>query len=164
MRVAKILLRLHRDPCRCGSAYAYSRRSAEVARKDWVQKKDWPVNVDKRNKNKKYATYTDQEVSAMLQISYCGLCGAEKSSGSTVQRTPLSKQPNKHLQTTLIEAAKMAPRYSPQLAMLYDQEKQEGHADRATLAVARKLVAYLMAVDRGQRNFQVVETSTCIAA
>jgi hypothetical protein len=24
-------------------------------------------------------------------------------------------------------------------------------------------VAYLMAVDRGQRNFQVVETSTCIA-
>jgi hypothetical protein len=27
--------------------------------------------------------------------------------------TPLSKQRNKHLQTTLIEAAKMAPRYSP---------------------------------------------------
>jgi transposase len=97
-------------------------------------------------------------------ISYCGLCGAEKSSGSTVQRTPLSKQRNKHLQTTLIEAATMAPRYSPQLAMLYDQEKQKGHANRATLAVARKLVAYLMAADRGQRNFQVVETSTCIAA
>ena len=93
-------------------------------------------------------------------ISYCGLCGAEKSSGSTVQRTvqrtPLSKQRNKHLQTTLIEAAKMAPRYSPQLAMPYDQEKQKGHANRATLAVAPKLVAYLMAVDRGQRNFQVV--------
>ena len=93
-----------------------------------------------------------------------GLCGAEKSSGSTVQRTPLSKQRNKHLQTTLIEAAKMAPRNSPELAMLYDKEKQKGNANRATLAVARKLVAYLMAVDRGQRNFQVVETSTCIAA
>jgi transposase len=97
-------------------------------------------------------------------ISYCGLCGAEKSSGSTVQRTPLSKQRNKHLQTTLIEAAKMAPRNSPELAMLYDKEKQKGNANRATLAVARKLVAYLMAVDRGQRNFQVVETSNCIAA
>jgi transposase len=24
-------------------------------------------------------------------ISYCGLCGAEKSSGNAVQRTPLSK-------------------------------------------------------------------------
>jgi hypothetical protein len=97
-------------------------------------------------------------------ISYCGLCGAEKSSANTVQRTPLSKQRNKHLQTTLIEAAKMAPRYSPNLAMLYDKEKQKGNANRATLAVARKLVAYLMAVDRGQRNFQVAETSNCIAA
>jgi transposase len=96
-------------------------------------------------------------------ISYCGLCGAEKSSGNTVQRTPLWKQRNKHLQTTLIEAAKMAPRYSPDLAMLYDREKQRGNANRATLAVARKLVAYLMAVDRGQRNFQVVETSNIAA-
>ena len=97
-------------------------------------------------------------------ISYCGLCGAEKSSGNTVQRTPLSKQRNKHLQTTLIEAAKMAPRYSPSLALLYDQEKQKGHANRATLAVARKLVAYLMAVDRRQQNFQVVQPTNCIAA
>ena len=57
-------------------------------------------------------------------ISYCGLCGAEKSSGNTVQRTPLSKQRNKHLQTTLIEAAKMAPRNSPELTMLYDKESK----------------------------------------
>jgi len=57
----------------------------------------------------------------------------------------------------------MAPRYSSDLALLYDKEKQKGNANRATLAVARKLVAYLMAVDRGQRNFQVVETN-CIAA
>jgi len=97
-------------------------------------------------------------------ISYCGLCGAEKSSANIVQRTPLSKQRNKHLQTTLIEAAKMAPRYSPTLALLYDREKQKGNANRATLAVARKLVAYLMAVDRGQRNFQIVEASYSTAA
>ena len=58
----------------------------------------------------------------------------------------------------------MAPRNSPELAMLYDQEKQKGNANRATLAVARKLVAYLMAVDRGQRNFQVVKTNDYIAA
>jgi transposase len=97
-------------------------------------------------------------------ISYCGLCGAEKRSGNTVQRTPLSKQRNKHLQTTLIEAAKMAPRYSPTLALLYDREKQRGNANRATLAVARKLVAYLMAVDRGQTHFLVVDHETCAAA
>jgi len=97
-------------------------------------------------------------------ISYCGLCGAEKSSANTVQRTPLSKQRNKHLQTTLIEAAKMAPRNSSELAMLYDKEKQKGNVNRATLAVARKLVAYLMAVDRGQRDFQAMEASDCTAA
>ena len=57
-----------------------------------------------------------------FNLCYCGLCGEEKSSASTVQRTPLSKQRNKHLQTTLIEAAKMAPRNSPELAMLYDRE------------------------------------------
>lgn len=43
-----------------------------IAREDWVQKKDWPVNVDKRNKNKKYATYTEQEVAAMLQVANSG--------------------------------------------------------------------------------------------
>ncbi len=48
--------------------------------------------------------------------------------------------------------------------MLYDTEKQKGNANRATLALARKLVAYLMAVDRRQRDFQAVEISSGIAA
>src|SRR5438445_2793908 len=97
-------------------------------------------------------------------ISYCGLCGPEKSCVNKVQRTPLSKQVNKHLQTTLIEAAKMAPRNSADLAMLYDKEKQKGNANRATLAVARKLVAYLVAVDRRQKDFLVVENENRTAA
>jgi site-specific recombinase XerD len=40
-----------------------------VAKEDWVQKKDWPINVDKRNKNKKYATYLEKEVAAMLEVA-----------------------------------------------------------------------------------------------
>ncbi|MGA8669744.1 MAG: IS110 family transposase [Terracidiphilus sp.] len=39
-------------------------------------------------------------------ISYCGLCGDERSSANKVLRMPLSKQRNKHIQRTLIEAAK----------------------------------------------------------
>jgi transposase len=97
-------------------------------------------------------------------VSYCGLCGAEKSTGNTVLRTPLSKQRNKHLQTTLIEAAKMAPRISPDLAALYDRERQKGNPNRATLAVARKLVAYLVAIDRSQKDFLVVKDGNHIAA
>jgi transposase len=97
-------------------------------------------------------------------ISYCGLCGDQRNSADHTQRTPLSKQRNKHLQTTLIEAAQMAPRYSPTLALLYDKERQKGNANRATLAVARKLVAYLLAVDRGQTHFLVLDRDTCAAA
>jgi hypothetical protein len=37
--------------------------------------------------------------------------------------------------------------------------KEKAHSQRATLAVARKLVAYLMAVDRGQRNSQVLQAA-----
>src|SRR6266403_1306376 len=97
-------------------------------------------------------------------ISYCGLCGAENSSANIIKRTPLSKQRNKHLQTTLIEAAKMAPRNSTELAMIYAREKQKGNANRATLAVARKLVAYLVAVDRRQKDFLIVERENRTAA
>ncbi len=59
-------------------------------------------------------------------VSCCGLCGVEKSSGNTVQRTPLSKQRNKHLQTTLIEAAKMARRYSQRCAGVRPREAKNG--------------------------------------
>jgi len=86
-------------------------------------------------------------------ISYCGLCGAEQSSAGKLQRTPISKQRNKHLQTTLIEAAKVAPRWHPEFALLYDQQKQKGNHNRATLAIARKLASYLLAADRGDRLF-----------
>ena len=68
-----------------------------------------------------------QRISSIKKaISYCGLCGDEQRSANAAQRTPLSKQRNKHLQTTLIEAAKIAPRYSPTLALLYDPGKAEG--------------------------------------
>jgi len=64
----------------------------------------------------------------------------------------------------LVEAAKMAPRLSPELALLYDRERQKGNANRATLAVARKLVAYLVAIDRRQKDFLVVEKQNHAAA
>ena len=35
-------------------------------------------------------------------VSYCGLCGAERSSAETIKRMPISKQRNKHLQSVLI--------------------------------------------------------------
>jgi transposase len=81
-------------------------------------------------------------------ISYCGLCGDERSSADKAMRMPLSKQRNKHIQRALVEAAKLAPRQNHEMAVIYDQERQKGNSNRATLAVARKMVAYLLAVDR----------------
>ncbi len=60
-------------------------------------------------------------------ISYCRLCGAEKSSAGISKRNPISKQRNQPLQTVLVEAAKMARRYHADLALLYDKEKQRGN-------------------------------------
>jgi transposase len=59
----------------------------------------------------------------------------------------------------LVEAAKLAPRWHPELALVYDREKQKGNRNQATLAVARKLAAYLLAVDRGERVFQATAPS-----
>ena len=87
-------------------------------------------------------------------VSYCGLTAALRSSADKVQRGPISRQRNAHLQTVLIEAAKLAPRWNPQLAALHARELERGHRNRATLAVARKLVAYLLAVDKSGQPFQ----------
>ena len=97
-------------------------------------------------------------------ISYCGLCGDERSSADKVLRTPISKQRNKHIQSVLVEAAKFAPQQSHELALVYEKEKQKGNSNRATLAVARKLVAYLLAVDRSHRPFIPAEKFTSAVA
>jgi transposase len=90
-------------------------------------------------------------------ISYCGLCSAEKRSADKVMRMPISKQRNKHIQHVLVEAAKMAPRYSHELALVHEKEMQQGNKNSATLAGARKMVAYLLAVDRRQQDFVPAE-------
>jgi transposase len=88
-------------------------------------------------------------------LSYCGLTSALNVSADKAQRGPLSKQRNGHLQTVLIEAAKVAPRWNAQLAEVHEKELSRGHKNQATLEVARKLVAYLLAVDKSGRPFEL---------
>ncbi|MDP3016430.1 MAG: IS110 family transposase [Deltaproteobacteria bacterium] len=89
-------------------------------------------------------------------VSYCGLCSAQRESAGKEQRGPISKKRNKHLQTMLIEAAKLAPHWNQQLALVHERELRKGNRNRATLAVARRLVAYLLAVDKKQTNFTLL--------
>jgi len=90
--------------------------------------------------------------------SYCGLCSAQHESGDKQRRMPLSKERNPHMQSILIEAAKLAPSKHTHLAHVRDQAIARGYnKNRATLAVARKLVAYLMAVDKSGQPFVAPE-------
>lgn len=88
-------------------------------------------------------------------VSYCGLTSALVSSADKQQRGPISKQRNAHLQSVLIEAAHLAPRWNPQLAAVHERARKSGHRNRATLEVARKRVAYLLAVDKSGRPFEI---------
>ena len=58
----------------------------------------------------------------------------------------LSKRRNKHSKTILIGAAKLARRYNQGCA---NSISASATADRATVGVARKLVAYLLAAADG---------------
>jgi transposase len=78
-------------------------------------------------------------------VSYCGLCSAQRESAGKEQLGPIFQKRNKHLQTMLIEAAKLAPHWNRQLAVYHERELQKGNRNRATRAVARKLVAYMLA-------------------
>jgi len=88
--------------------------------------------------------------------SYCGLCSGQKESAGKSKNGPLSKQRNAHLQSALIEAAKLAPRWNSQLAAVHAASlAQDKSRNRATCAVARKLAAYLMAVDKSGKAFTI---------
>jgi len=95
--------------------------------------------------------------SSRQAISYCGLCSSQHESAGKEQRGPISKKRNKHLQTKLIEAAKLAPHWNQQLALLHEKELVRGNKNRATLVVARKLVEYMLAVDRRGTDFELLD-------
>jgi transposase len=86
--------------------------------------------------------------------SYCGLTSAQIESAGKTSRAPISKQRNPNLQCMLVEAAHLAPRWNGPLKELRERELQRGNSNRATLAVARKMVAYLLAVDKSGKPFE----------
>ncbi len=82
-------------------------------------------------------------------ISYCGLCSAQRESAGKQQRGPISRKRNKHLQTILVEAAKSAPRWNPQLAEINQRENCLSH--RRALASHTEASYQLLPVLPGMR-------------
>jgi ABC-type Na+ transport system ATPase subunit NatA len=71
--------------------------------------------------------------------------------------TGRAPSPNKGTSTFSVEAAKLAPRYSHELALVYEPERPRENKNRATLAVARKMVVYMLAVERRKQDFVPAE-------
>ncbi|MGD9210275.1 MAG: transposase [Desulfobacteraceae bacterium] len=86
------------------------------------------------------------------------MCSAQNESAGKEQRGPLSKKRNKHLQTILIEAAKPAPIWNRRLADVHEKEVARGNRNKATIAVARKLVAYMLSVDKSGEDFYMIKS------
>jgi transposase len=92
--------------------------------------------------------------------SYAGLTSAFWESAGKQKHGPISKQRNAHLQSVIIEAAKLARLHNEKLNVVYQKHRDAGADDNlATLEVARKLVAYLLAVDRAA-TAQAVEAGS----
>jgi transposase len=89
-------------------------------------------------------------------ISFCGLCAAQRESGGKEVRGPLSKQRNKRLQWVLVEASKIAVHRlkAPELVAIYEKTAAKAHKNAATIAVARELVKWLVAVDKRGTPFE----------
>jgi hypothetical protein len=56
------------------------------------------------------------------------------------------------------------PRQCHELAVIYEKEEQRGNGSRATLAVARKMVAYILSVERRKQAFLPAEELAATAA
>lgn len=64
----------------------------------------------------------------------------------------------------LVEAAKKGARRDTRLNEIYEREKARGNPNQATIAVARRLVAYLLACDRENRAFRPEQAAETAAA
>ena len=65
--------------------------------------------------------------SSKYAVSYCGLCSAERSSAGIHKRSPISKQRDKHLQTVLVEAAKLSDHFNAELTLVHEEALLKGN-------------------------------------
>ncbi len=81
-------------------------------------------------------------------ISYCGLCAAQRESAGVQKRGPISRQRNASYKRRRSKWRTWRPCFNETLRAVHQAELAKGHKQRATLEVARRLVRYLLAVDR----------------
>jgi transposase len=88
-------------------------------------------------------------------VSYCGLTSALDCSADRQYRGPISKHRNGHLQTVLIEATKLAPRWNPQLAQVHERELERGKPQPGHLGGGAQADRLFTAVDKSGQPFRI---------
>jgi transposase len=78
--------------------------------------------------------------SAEKLCSYAGLVPSLHQTGQTIYRGPCPKQGNKFLRWAMVEAAQVTARKDPLIKAFYDRIKRKKGPQKATVAVARKLL------------------------
>ena len=72
-------------------------------------------------------------------------------------RMPISKQRNKHIQQVLVEAAKLAPRYSPRTGPDLRTENAERQSQPRHAGRSQEDGCLMLAVERRQQDFVPAE-------
>jgi transposase len=97
-------------------------------------------------------------------ISYCGCAETKRA-----PRTKCCERRSPNSETSISSVFWYKPpnsrrKQSHELALVYEKAKQKENTNRATIAVARKMVTYLLAVDRASRPFVPAENFSTAAA
>jgi len=87
--------------------------------------------------------------------SYCRCVGSEKLSNGKRKGSGNTKNGNKHLSWTFVEAANFAIRFEPLIARYYQRKKAKSHHVVAIKAVAHKLARACYYVMRDEVPFDV---------
>lgn len=86
--------------------------------------------------------------------AYAGLVPGLHQSGQTLYHTPCSNQGNKFLRWAMIEAAQVAARKDPFMKAFYDRIYRKKGSQKATVAVARKLLVIVFQILTKKENYR----------
>lgn len=98
--------------------------------------------------------------SADKLCSYAGLVPSVYQSARTMRRGHITKQGNKLLRWILVEAAQKAGQHDPHLSRIYNRLKNRLGANKAKVAIARKMLCYAYIMLTENREYHTLSVNS----
>lgn len=96
--------------------------------------------------------------SADKLCAYAGLVPSVYQSARTLRRGHITKEGNKLLRWILVEAAQKASQHDPHLSRQYNKLKARMGANKAKVAIARKMLCYIFVMLTKGKSYTSIET------